>query len=184
MYLLIGLGNPGKEYEGTRHNVGRETLLWWQKAADLAAFEFDKKANALISRNKKTALALPETFMNNSGRAMAVLVKYFKVKPEHVVVLHDDADIEFGNTKLSFNRSAAGHRGVESVRRALKTEKFWRVRIGIQKHKRVDAMKLVLQKFKGDEGCEMKKIMKKIGEGLELLLSDGPAHAMNFINQN
>ncbi|MBI2637859.1 MAG: peptidyl-tRNA hydrolase, partial [Candidatus Sungbacteria bacterium] len=133
---------------------------------------------------KKVALALPETFMNNSGKSASVLIKYFKVKPEQIVVLHDDADIEFGNTKLSFNRSAAGHRGVEGIKRALKTEKFWRVRIGIQRKKRVDAMKLVLQKFKGDEDREIKKIMKKVGEGLELLLSDGPEHAMNFINQN
>lgn len=192
MILFIGLGNPGEQYENTRHNIGRRALLFWQKKGDFADFEFNKKFDALISKNKKAVLILPETMMNKSGQAVGHAAKFFsarggsasggKIKPENIVILHDDADIEFGRTKLSFNRSAAGHKGVESVKRALATEKFWRLRIGIQKKKRVDAMKLVLQKFTPVEELAIKKLKKKISEGLDLIIEEGPERAMNFIN--
>lgn len=184
MLLFIGLGNPGEKFKNTRHNVGREVLMDWQKKAGLADFEFDKKLNALVSKNKRMVLVLPETMMNNSGKAVAPAVKLFKAKPNNVVLLHDDADIELGRTKLSFNKHAAGHKGVESVKRALKTWEFWRLRIGIQKKKRVDAMKLVLQKFAPAEETLLKKTKKKIIEGLNLTLEEGPEKAMNFLNQN
>lgn len=185
-YLFIGLGNPGKEYENTRHNLGREMLLLWQKKADFAGFEFNKKFNALVSKNKKTVLLLPETFMNNSGKAAGAASRFFKIKPENTIVLHDDIDIEFGRTKLSFNRSTGGHKGADSVRRALKTEKFWRLRIGIQppgKKKHTDAMKIILQKFRGSDELALKKLRKKVLEGLEMILEEGPERTMNIVNQ-
>lgn len=184
MFLFIGLGNPGEKYEKTRHNIGRETLMAWQKKSDLADFEFNKKYNALVLKEKKAVLLLPETFMNNSGKAVGPAVKFFKTKPENTIVVHDDADIELGRMKLSFNRSAAGHKGVESVKRSLKTEKFWRLRIGIQKKKRIDAMKLVLMKFAPAEETALKKVIKKARNGIDMILNDGPSQAMNFINQN
>jgi PTH1 family peptidyl-tRNA hydrolase len=184
MLLVVGLGNPGKQYERTRHSIGREILLAWQKKEGLADFEFNKKFNALISKNKNIILLLPETFVNKSGAAVGLAARFFKIKPENVIVIHDDADIEFGRIKLSFNRSASGHKGVESVKRALKTEKYWRLRVGIQKRKRVEAMKLVLQKFTPAEENELKKLRKKIFEGLEIILKEGTERAMNFLNQN
>ena len=184
MYLFIGLGNPGQKFENTRHNIGRETLQKWQSETELASFEFDKKFNALVSKNKKAILLLPETFMNNSGKAVAPAIKFFKIKPKNIIVLHDDSDIELGRTKLSFAKHSAGHKGVESTKRAIGTWDFWRLRIGIQKKKRVDAMKLVLQKFKPDEEKILKKVTKKILEGLEIIVSEGPEKALNFINQN
>lgn len=184
MILVSGLGNPGEQYENTRHNIGRQILLLWQKKGDFADFEFDKKFNALISKNKGAILVLPETMMNKSGQAIGPLAKFFKIKPSDIIALHDDADIEFGRTKLSFNRSAGGHKGIESVKRALATEKFWRLRIGIQKKKRVDAMKLVLQKFTPAEEAILKKLRKKISEGLNLIIEEGPERAMNEINRN
>ncbi len=184
MMLFIGLGNPGKEYERTRHNVGRETLMRWAKKNDLPDFEFNKKLNALVLKKGKVIIVLPETFMNKSGNTAGTAARFFKIKPKDIVVLHDDADLELGRTKLSFSRHAAGHKGVESVKRALKTWEFWRLRIGIQKKKRVDAMKLVLQKFTPDEEIKLKKIQKKIFEGLDTVLTNGPEQAMNFLNQN
>lgn len=184
MILFAGLGNTGEQYKNTRHNVGRRALTLWQKKADFADFEFNQKFNALISKNKKVVLVLPETMMNKSGQAVGPTAKFFKIKPENVVILHDDADIEFGRIKLSFNRSAAGHKGVESIKRAFGTEKFWRLRIGIQKKKRVDAMKLVLQKFTPAEEINLKKLNKKIIEGLQLIIEEWPERAMNEINRN
>lgn len=184
MILLIGLGNPGKQYENTRHNVGRETVMRWARKNDLPDFELNKKLNALIAKDKKFVIVLPETFMNKSGNAAGAAARFFKIKPKNIVILHDDADLEIGRTKLSFNRHAAGHKGVESVKRALKSWEFWRLRIGIQKKKRVDAMKLVLQKFAPAEDLALKKTQKKIFAGLDMILADGPEQAMNFLNQN
>lgn len=131
--LIIGLGNPGKEYERTRHNVG---------------FLFiDILENSL--KNKKIILAKTQTFMNKSGAAVLALSKFHKVKPENILVVHDDIDILWSNFKFSFGRSSAGHKGVESVIKSLKTKNFWRLRIGIQptvkKHTKAD--KLILKKF-------------------------------------
>ena len=195
MILFAGLGNPGQQYENTRHNIGRETLKKWAKASEIFAqgakspkaiaqdFELNQKFNALIFKNKRVVLILPETMMNKSGHAVGPAAKFFKIKPENIVILHDDADIELGRTKLSFNRSAAGHKGVESIKRALQTEKFWRLRIGIQKKKRVDAMKLVLQKFTPVEELVLKKLKKKISAGLDWIIKEGPERAMNEINR-
>lgn len=184
MLLVIGLGNPGAKYKNTRHNVGREVLMGWQKKSGFAEFEFDKKFNSLVSKNKKAVLLLPETMMNKSGNAVAPMARFFKIRPKDIFIIHDDADIELGRTKLSFGKHSAGHKGVESVRRALGTWDFWRLRVGVQKKKRVDAMKLVLQKFRPDEEKQVKKVQKKIFEGLDILLNEGPEKAINFLNRN
>ena len=131
---------------------------------------------------EKLIQLLPETFMKKSGNAVGPAARFYKIKPALVVLVHDDSDIELGRGKLSFNKSSAGHKGVESVIRALKTEAFWRFRIGIQKKKRVEANKLVLQKFSPDEKRAAAKIVKKTLEALETLLGEGPEVAMNDYN--
>lgn len=188
MYCYIGLGNPGKEYENTRHNAGRMALFLFQKKSNYSEFAENKKFLSLVSDGKtgkeKIALALPETMMNASGKAVGALASFYKVKPDHVVVVHDDADIEFGRMKLSFAKSSAGHRGVESVKRSLKTEKFWRIRIGIQPSmkKHIPAMDLVLRKFKPSEEQTLKKVLKKVSETLRIIAEEGPERAMNMCN--
>src|SRR3989338_6844153 len=106
MYLLIGLGNPGEKLKNTRHNIGREILMDWQKKTGLSDFEFDKKLNALVSKNKKAVLILPETMMNKSGNAAGSAARFYKIKSKDVLVVHDDADIELGRKKLSFAKHA------------------------------------------------------------------------------
>lgn len=183
-FLLVGLGNPGEKYQGTRHNIGRETLKEWQQKSGANYFAFDEKLNALISEDKKTVIILPETMMNKSGKSIGPAMKKHKVKPEHVIVVHDDADILLGRAKLSFNRHSAGHKGVESARHAVGGWNFWRLRVGVQKKKRMDAMKLVLQKFTPDDNSTLKKVKKKLFSGLDVLLNEGPERAMNEINTN
>src|SRR3989338_8205235 len=114
--LLFGIGNPGKEYEGTRHNVG------WMFA------EYE---------NGETS----DVFVNNSGVAVKKLKSKYKAKNEEIVIAHDDLDIEFGKIKIAFDRSSAGHKGVQSIMDVLKTQKFWRVRIGIANSKLKGARK-------------------------------------------
>lgn len=185
MYLIVGLGNPGEKYEGTRHNVGRAIVEAFGKKTG-GLFVLNKKWGALAAESKlgkaKFTLLMPETFMNKSGNAIGPAARFYKIKPASIIIIHDDSDIELGKGKLSFNKSSAGHKGVESTIRALKTQSFWRFRIGIQKKKRVEAEKLVLQKFTPDEKRMLSKVMRKTEEALETILKDGPQAAMNTYN--
>src|SRR3989344_7463182 len=170
--LIIGLGNPGQEYEKTRHNVGRDIILSWQKKNEFNAFNENKKMFALVSEGKqgkyKAILTLPETFMNNSGKAVSALIKFYKIKPDpnSIIILHDDMDIPIGKMKISVNKSAGGHKGVASVLRALKTENVTRFRMGTWKAKKWherDLNKLVVAKFSSSEQLLLKKSMKMAG---------------------
>lgn len=187
MFLVIGLGNPGQEYKNTRHNIGREIVASFAKKHGFNEGAYDKKINALLSQGKlekaKVILALPETFMNKSGAAVGALVSYYKIKPALVFVAHDDADLPIGRMKISFARNSAGHKGVESVMRALKTNEFYRIRVGIgQKKKTKDAMDIVLKKFTPKEELEIKKIIKKAAEALFCAITESPEKAMSLYN--
>ena len=145
--LIVGLGNPGKEYERTRHNVGFLFI-------EILENNF---------KNKKIILAKSQNFMNESGKAVATLIKLYKLNPENVLIVHDDIDILWGDFKFSFGRSSAGHKGVESVIKSLKTKNFWRLRIGIQPtlKKHTTADKIILKKFTPAELNTLNQTMKK-----------------------
>jgi peptidyl-tRNA hydrolase, PTH1 family len=131
--ILIGLGNPGEEYENTYHNVGAIALTAMRKALepDATPFEAYKKIFE-YSTGTHHIFIRPLTFMNESGKAVREAIKHFKVKPKDLVVLHDESDLIVGDFKISFNRSAAGHKGVQSVIDAVGTPEFYRIRIGIR----------------------------------------------------
>ncbi|MDP4007416.1 MAG: aminoacyl-tRNA hydrolase [bacterium] len=153
MYLIVGLGNPGKEYTKTRHNVGFLTLDAFAKEHGFPEFTLSKKHSSLVSEgflgSTKVLLAKPQTFMNNSGKAVKSLTKNYKLKTTNLLVVHDDIDISFGEVKVSKNRGSAGHKGVESIIQTLGTKNFTRIRIGIQpqKGKPGDVETFVLKKF-------------------------------------
>ncbi len=188
MKLIVGLGNPGEEYENTRHNAGRNAVRAIQRTADLPQFAENKKFFSLISGGSigknKVIVALPETMMNGSGKAVRAIVEMYKIKPADIMVVHDDADILFGAMKISFAKRAAGHRGVESVRRALKTDAFWRLRIGIQPSakKHIPAMDLVLKKFSPKDSTMMKKLGKRAAAGIAVFIEQGGEAAMTEFN--
>jgi len=188
MYLFIGLGNPGDEYRGTRHNIGRETLVAAARRFTLPSFETNGKWNALVTAGKigreRVAFVLPNTFVNKSGTAVAPAMRGLKTKPQQIVLVHDDVDLLLGTTKLSFGRNSGGHKGVESVMRAVKTKKFWRMRIGIQKKRRIPGDDLVLQKFSGEEANTARKAIRKTCLTIEAICASGPEYAMNGYNQN
>lgn len=167
MKMIAGLGNPGAEFEETRHNIGRNSVRAIAKAHNCEDFHEERKYFGLVSRGaiagEKVVLLLPNTFMNKSGKAIAAFAPTLK----NLIVVHDDSDLLLGAAKISFGKNSAGHKGVESVMRAVKSKDFWRIRIGIQRKKRVDAMKLVLQKFTPAEKLIVKKIQKKITDILE-----------------
>lgn len=187
MILIVGLGNPGKEFLNTRHNIGREVVMAFHRRADLPDFRVEKKWNAEVTEGKvekeKIAILLPNTYMNKSGNAAGAAVRFYKVKPANIFVIHDDADLLLGRAKLSFGKHSAGHKGVESVIRALKTRDFWRFRIGIAGKRDIPAEKLVLKKFTPEEIRIVKKINQKTVEAIKIALSDSPEKAMNEYNQ-
>ena len=165
-YIVVGLGNPGEEYEKSRHNTGKMIAEWL---------------------GYKT---LPE-FMNNSGRAVAKLVKSKKAA-EKLIVIHDDLDLALGKFKISYNKSAGGHRGVGSIVKALKTEGFTRVRVGISPATPTGKLKkpvgekkvldFILGDFKPKELVLLKKLSKKIGEAVSLVSEGDIAAAQNKFN--
>lgn len=171
MFTVVGLGNPGEKYEHTRHNAGRAAVC------------------ALKEVNAK--LVTPDTFMNKSGEAVKPLVKNAK-QVEQLVVIHDDLDLPFGTFKISFNKSAGGHRGVLSIIKAIKTQAFTRVRIGIspttpggklKKPKGEAAVeKHILGRFSPRELAVLKKLHQKINEALVCLVIEGRESAMSKFN--
>ncbi len=183
---MAGLGNPGEKFINTRHNIGRETLSLARRKLSWEDFRSDPKLHSLVAVGKigkeKLVFILPETFMNKSGLALGSATRFFKIKPERTIVIHDDADLLLGSCKLSFGKNSGGHKGVESVKRALGTKKFWRMRVGIQKKKRVAGEDLVLQKFRSDEEALVKKVAKKSLQAIESIAAVGPERAMNEYN--
>jgi PTH1 family peptidyl-tRNA hydrolase len=194
-YVIVGLGNPGAEYENTRHNTGRMAVDAFAKKIGVDNWTDDKKIKAEVAKAKvgknSVELVKPNTFMNKSGEAVKKFVKSKKAA-ETLVVIHDDLDIPFGKMKISFNKSAGGHRGVMSIVKAVKTEAFIRVRIGISpatssgKIKKPQGEKavtdLILGKFKAGEQDTLKKLMKRAAEGLELIVTEGKEIATGKIN--
>jgi PTH1 family peptidyl-tRNA hydrolase len=176
--LIVGLGNPDEQYQNTRHNVGFMFLDYLAKKIDSNSFTEDKKSNALTSKSKieKTSviLAKPLSYVNKSGEVVAKLAKFYKIKPADIIIVQDDLDIEFGLFKNSFEKNSGGHKGVESIIKALKTNKFYRLRIGTsirallkareQSDKKRDAfvMDFVLAKFSPKEQEVIKKMFPDI----------------------
>jgi PTH1 family peptidyl-tRNA hydrolase len=194
-WVVVGLGNPGEEYESTRHNTGRMALEYYAKKAGASDWKEEKRSQSLTTGTHvgKTllALVLPNTFMNKSGAAVAKFVKSQRAA-ESLIVLYDDLDLPLGKIKISFDRGSGGHKGIESITRAVKTKRFTRIRIGVSpetptgKLKKPqgedEVVKFILARFKSAEMDELKKIFKKVGEAIDAIVADGPTTAMNKFN--
>ncbi len=194
-YIIVGLGNPGEEYADTRHNSGRMVLEVFRKKNDFPAWEKDKTLKSLVSKGAfgkdKVILLQPDNFMNVSGKSVVPLIKNAK-DAERTIVIYDDLDLPLGSMKISFNRSSGGHRGVESIIKALKTKAFARLRIGIcpttaggklRKPKGEEALlDFIVGPFKKPEMEIMKKVTKKGAEALVIILTEGREIATGKIN--
>lgn len=184
-WTIVGLGNPGEEYEKTRHNIGRDLVQAIFKKEGIDVWKLDKKLRALTTKGslfgKSVVGILPETFMNNSGGSLKPVIDS-KRKLENLVVIHDDLDMPLGRVKFSYGSGSGGHRGVESVQKALKSKEFVRIKIGISpstssgKIRKPDSEKVgdfVIGKFKKGDDDTLKKIKKTVAEALEILVNDG-----------
>ena len=162
MYIVVGLGNPGEEYRETRHNTGR-----------MAAGFVDGKVEGV-------KVFVPDTFMNKTGGAVVKVVKSKKAA-EKLIVIYDDLDLPLGSIKISYNRGSGGHKGVESIIKALKTKEFIRIRIGIGKKDDVEAH--ILGKFRKPELEKLKPVFKKVKEAVEMIVEETLVSAMTEFNK-
>jgi len=188
MILIVGLGNPGNKFKKTRHNLGFLVLDELAKQNNFPSWQKNQKANCLYAKkiNQPTVeLIKPLTQMNNSGQSVKYLVQKHKIKPENLIVIHDDIDLLLGKIRLVKNRGAAGHRGVESIINELKTKDFIRIRIGIQPTtgKPTQPEKFVLQNFSLTEEKIIQETIKKTIELINFLLKEGWQKAQNIYNQ-
>jgi PTH1 family peptidyl-tRNA hydrolase len=193
-YTILGLGNPGEEYESTRHNVGAMVLDAFAKKIGAPSFQSDGVRKSLVAKGEiegeKLILIKPQAFMNKSGVSVRDLAGA-KKKIENMVVIHDDLDLPIGSMKIVFDRGSGGHKGVESINRAVKSTAYTRIRIGVcpttpsGKAKKPDHAKIldfIVGEIKKPEMDTLKKVIKKACEALELIITDSRQKAMTEFN--
>lgn len=153
MKLIVGLGNPGKKYENTRHNIGFDVIDAYLKENNLALIK--KKFNGLyletLINNEKVIFLKPQKYMNLSGEVVKKYVDFFKIKPLDILIVHDDLDQTLGKIKLKQNSSSGGHNGIKDIENNLGTREYKRLKIGISKNKLIDTKDYVLGKFSKEE---------------------------------
>jgi PTH1 family peptidyl-tRNA hydrolase len=186
MYLIAGLGNPGQQYAGTRHNIGFMMLDHFAEKNNLTFT--DSKWKALVSKavvwDESVVLLKPQTFMNLSGMAVAQAVNFYKLPPANIIVIHDDLDMEFGRLKIVSGGGDGGHKGIRSIIEHLGTKNFPRIKIGIGRPPTpVPPDKYVLSTFNSEEKKMIEQKMSLVIEGLRVSLQQGISAAMTFINR-
>ena len=181
MKLFVGLGNPGKEYAKTRHNVGFDVLLEFQETfnGNFSEFTLDKTHNALISEGRieqeKVLLVLPQGYYNTSGMSVSSIMSYYKISAGELFVVHDDLDIPLGNLRVSKDATAAGNKGVQSIIESIGTKNFTRIRVGIQQPQDADAKEFVLDRFSKSEATQIQESKKQAQQALIDCVSYYPA---------
>lgn len=184
-FLIVGLGNPGAEYRLTRHNFGFMVL---DALAEHWSLQLKKiKFNAVYVEDRfkgnKVVLAKPLTFMNESGRSVAPLMRYFKVPTEHMLVIHDDLDLPLGTLRIRPSGSSGGQRGIESITKLLGTQEFPRMRLGISRPPgQMDPKDYVLKNFLPNEEELKKIVLGQAIEAIECFIENGLTTAMNRYN--
>lgn len=185
MKLIVGLGNPGDKYENSRHNLGffvLESFLQKEEKLKKTFWTEEKKFKALTHQitlnDVKIILLKPTTFMNDSGIAVQSYASFYKIKPEDIVIVHDELDLPLGKIRIRFGGSAGGHNGVNSIIERLGTDKFLRIRLGIGKEARRvgvqhDSSDYVLSTFETNEKGKVKSMVKQAVKDLILLQKHG-----------
>ncbi|MFN3814070.1 MAG: aminoacyl-tRNA hydrolase [Aquificaceae bacterium] len=183
--LLVGLGNPGKKYEKTRHNVGFmvvDEILRKYKVKDHQEACLSHVYRAKVS-NREVILAKPQTYMNNSGLAVVNLLEEYNLEPEEILIVYDDIDMPLGKMRLRLSGSSGGHNGLESIIREIKTENFPRLKVGIGRPKdRNRVVDYVLSPFEREEEGLLHRVIDRAGECLVRCVEFSPKESMNFCN--
>lgn len=185
--LVVGLGNPGPEYAGTRHNVGTRVAALLATRAGAGRFSVHKRTNADVAQGRlagrAVTVAVPRTYMNVSGGPVSGLVKYFSVPPTELIVVHDELDLDFGVVRLKRGGGEGGHNGLRSISRSLGTKDYLRVRFGIGRPPgRQDPADYVLKRFSGAENTELDLGLDLAADAAEMLLAEGLEPAQNRVH--
>ncbi len=186
MYLIAGLGNPGRKYERTKHNVGFDVIDYVtdRHRIPFSGIQFQAECGKGIIAGQKVMLAEPLTYMNLSGEAVAALVNYYKLDPEEdLIVIYDDISLDPGQIRVRKKGSAGGHNGIKNIIACLGTDKFKRIRVGIgAKPDRWDLADYVLAPFTPENREKIEDAIKDAADALELILSGDMDEAMNRYN--
>lgn len=186
MYLIAGLGNPTREYEKTRHNVGFEAIDILADKAGTTVTE--KKHKALYGKGyiggQKVILAKPQTYMNLSGESIREIADFYKIEPENIIILCDDINLSEGQLRIRLKGSAGGHNGLKNIISHLGTQEFPRIRIGVgEKPRGMDLADYVLGRFPKEQQAVMEEAYRDAAEAVCMMIEDGADAAMNHYNR-
>lgn len=184
-YLIVGLGNPGREYRSTRHNIG--FMVVDQLAKELGVGFSRVQSNSLVVHanrdGKRIILAKPHTYMNLSGQAVNSLLKFYKLSLDQILIAHDDIDLPFGTLRMRPGGGSAGQKGLASIIEGLGTQEFPRLRVGVGRPPgRMEAADYVLQEFSKDDREMLPAILSRAGEAALVFINEGLEKAMNQFN--
>ncbi len=186
--LIVGLGNPGREYEATRHNAG----FWWVDQlvrAHNASFRADSKFHGLVARatlhGHEVHLLKPQTFMNVSGRSVGAVAQFYKIAPEQILVVHDELDLPPGSAKLKLGGGHGGHNGLKDIIAHLGTKEFWRLRVGIgHPGDRAEVVNYVLNAPRKEEQALIEEAMQRAQDVAPLIIEGKLEAAMLKLHSN
>lgn len=184
MYIIVGLGNPGKKYDATRHNVGFEAIDFLARKHKIDIKRLKHKAlcgEGHIGRHK-VMLVKPQTFMNLSGQTVLDIINFYKIDSKNIIVVYDDVDIDAGSIRIREKGSAGSHNGMKSIIHQIQTDNFPRVRIGIGKPEFGDLADYVLSRFSKEELPIMLETIERAALACETIITDGVPLAMNKYN--
>ena len=185
-WMIVGLGNPGKDYEKTRHNVGfRSTdLLAGLLKTKIDRLKFKALTRMVNYNGMKVLLVQPQTYMNLSGAAVSALATYYKVKPERILVIFDDISLPVGRIRIRKDGSAGGHNGIKSIIQSLGTDQFPRVKVGVgaKPHPDYDLADWVLSRFSAQEEKALEPALENAANAALLLIDQGPEKAASAYN--
>ena len=185
MYIIAGLGNPTREYEKTRHNVGFEVI---DVLADMLGTTVEeKKFKGCYGRGiiggEKVLLLKPQTFMNLSGESIRAASDFYKVDPEHIIIIYDDISLDVGQQRIRKKGSAGGHNGIKNIIAHLGTQEFPRIKVGVgDKPKKMDLADYVLSRFSKEDRAAMEDAFKEAANAVEVMITEGMDTAMNQFN--
>ena len=184
-WLIVGLGNPGPEYAGTRHNVGFDVIDALANANKIKIDKAKHKARLGVGKINDVGVVLvkPMTFMNVSGQAIAPLLKEYGLKAENLLIIADDLDMEVGRLRLKSKGGSGGHNGHKSIISAIGTEEYPRLKIGIHSERRNETVDFVLSKFHPEERVDIDQAVKKAVKGIIVLVYEGLERGLNALNE-
>lgn len=183
MYLVVGLGNPGREYEGTRHNAGFGVVEYMadKLGVDISRIKFKGLVGETIISGEKCLFLKPSTFMNLSGESVREAADFYKIPPENIIVVYDDVSMEVGRLRIRPSGSDGGHNGMKSIIYQLNSNSFPRVRVGIGAPSR-EMVSHVLGRFTQDEKPLIKEIIEIASDAVAEIIKNGTQSAMNRYN--